>query len=268
MVPAMAATSRIVAPTPGGGLKCAETGERLDAPEGWALLPPGDAALTRRVKAEGEHWLVQEKRGRRLMSRGVWAPAERIERVRGQLERERAKPAYARQLEASRERRARDQEHYVDDFHGAVLAFLDFAPAYQDLARSLAVRVTEHTTPVGSGTVGRTKRIPIADRAAASVIAWLRHHTTSYDDMDIARVRGQRRKVRRRLAQRSQELLGSFRRGEPTDPEQCPLHQALKPVVPRPTKPLPTPPRPSPEPRAASSSRTGRPLWEQPLRKR
>ena len=38
----------------------------LTAPTGWILLPPGDAALTRRVKAAGAHWVVQEKKGRKL----------------------------------------------------------------------------------------------------------------------------------------------------------------------------------------------------------
>jgi hypothetical protein len=42
-------------------------------PESWALLSPGDAALTRRVKKAGEHWVVQEKKGRKVFSRGVWA---------------------------------------------------------------------------------------------------------------------------------------------------------------------------------------------------
>ena len=35
------------------------------------MLPPGDAALTRRVKTAGEHWLVQEKKGCKVFSRGV-----------------------------------------------------------------------------------------------------------------------------------------------------------------------------------------------------
>ncbi len=56
-------------------------GRILTAPEGWALLPPGDAALTRPVKAAGDHWVVQEKKGRKLFSRGVWAPAATIERI-------------------------------------------------------------------------------------------------------------------------------------------------------------------------------------------
>jgi hypothetical protein len=64
------------------------------APEGWALLPPGDAALTRRVKAAGDHWEVQEKKGRKTFSRGVWAPAATIDRVRAELEAERATEGY------------------------------------------------------------------------------------------------------------------------------------------------------------------------------
>ena len=53
-------------------------GKVLTAPEGWILLPPGDAALTRRVKAAGDHWVVQEKKGRKIFSRGVWAPVATI----------------------------------------------------------------------------------------------------------------------------------------------------------------------------------------------
>lgn len=53
--------------------------------------------------------------------------------------------------------------------------------------------MTAHATPVGSGTVARTSRIPIERRAEAAVIAWLRHQTTAYDDMKIPRVKGRRR---------------------------------------------------------------------------
>src|SRR5262245_20424157 len=60
----------------------AADGRVLTAPEGWLLLPPGDAALTRRVKAAGDHWTVQEKKGRKVFSRGVWAPATTIDRIR------------------------------------------------------------------------------------------------------------------------------------------------------------------------------------------
>ena len=46
-------------------------GKVLTVPEGWILLPPGDAALTRRVKAAGDHWVVAEKKGRKVFSRGA-----------------------------------------------------------------------------------------------------------------------------------------------------------------------------------------------------
>jgi hypothetical protein len=47
----------------------AADGRVLTAPEGWVLLPPGDAALTRRVKAAGDHWAAVEAGGRVLGSK-------------------------------------------------------------------------------------------------------------------------------------------------------------------------------------------------------
>src|SRR5579883_2563784 len=63
------------------------------------------------------------------------------------------------------------QAEYVEDFLGAVVTFLAFHANYADLAERLARAVTDHATPVGSGTVGRTKRIPVEQRAEAAVIA-------------------------------------------------------------------------------------------------
>src|SRR3954454_9834618 len=73
--------------TPGRTLNTvrAADGKVLTAPDGWVLLPPGDAALTRRVKAAGDHWVVQEKKGRKIFSRGVWAPAVTINRIQAEL---------------------------------------------------------------------------------------------------------------------------------------------------------------------------------------
>ncbi|MBL8725700.1 MAG: DUF2293 domain-containing protein [Planctomycetes bacterium] len=196
-------------------------------PADWDLLPPGDPALTRRVKAEGPCWVMQEKRGRKVFGFGVWAPKERIERHRLALEQERADPAYEQRLAAGRARRERAQEAYVEDFRGAVLQFLRFAPCHAALAERLATAVTAHATPVGSGTVARTERIPVDERAAAAVIAWLRHQTTDYDTRTILRVAGRRREVRRELAEQSRRLLARYRAGEPIDPALCPLSKAL-----------------------------------------
>lgn len=194
--------------------------------EGWVLLPPGDAGLTRRVKAAGDHWTVQEKKGRKVFSRGVWAPAATIDRIRAELEAGRATEGYAKRKEADARRRDKAQTEYVEDFHGAVISFLAFHPTHADLARRLAQAVTDHATPVGSGTVARTKRIPVEKRAEAAVIAWMRHQTTGYDGMVIPRIKGKRREVRRLLAPRSHELLDGYRRGDPA-PAGCPLQKAL-----------------------------------------
>jgi hypothetical protein len=204
----------------------AADGRVLTAPLGWVLLPPGDAALTRRVKAAGDHWIVQEKKGRKVFSRGVWAPAATIDRIRAELEADRSTESFAKRKVAGARRREKTQTEYVEDFFGAVVTFLAFHPNHADLAGRLARAVTDHATPVGSGTVARTKRIPVEQRAEAAVIAWMRHQTTGYEGMVIPRVRGKRREVRRMLAARSKELLDRYRRGVPV-PAGCPLQMAL-----------------------------------------
>jgi hypothetical protein len=107
------------------------------------------------------------------------------------------------------------------------LQYLAFHPRYRDLAVRLASAVTAHATPVGSGTVARTERIPVDDRAEAAVIAWMRHQTTAYDQMHIPRERGKRREVRRMLAGRSKALLDAYRAGRDLDPRACPLQRAF-----------------------------------------
>ncbi len=201
-------------------------GRVLIVPEGWVLLPPGDAALTRRVKAAGDHWVVTEKKGRRIFSKGIWAAAATIERIRAELDGERSTQGFAKKKEADARRRVKAQAEYVEDFLGAVVVFLGFHEKYAELADRLARAVTDHATPVGSGTVARTKRIPVEQRAEAAVIAWMRHQTTGYDSLTIPRVKGKRREVRRMLARRSQELLERYRKGQPVV-EGCPLNKAM-----------------------------------------
>ncbi len=223
----MPTETRIVAPGPHDRTVRTADGQELQIPDDWELLLPGDATLTRRVKAGGPSWTVQEKKGRRTFSQGVWAPAKRIATIKSELDAERSTDAYAKRRQAEAKRRDRKQAAYVEDFRGAILAFLDFAPCHGDLAAGLAEAVAKHATPIGSGTVARTQRIPIERRAESAVIAWLRHQTTAYDDMKIARVKGKRREVRRQLAEQSRRLLSGYRAGNPVEPQQCLLRQAL-----------------------------------------
>lgn len=198
-------------------------GQLHQVPAGWECLPPGDAGLTRRVKASGETWAVLEKIGRKTFSRGVWAPADAIRMAKAALEAERASPAYQKKRAAGAVRREVTQQTYVADFEAEVLALLAFDPQYAALENALARAVTLHATPVGSGTVARTKRIGLYERADAAVIAWLRHQTTAYDSMSVAKVKGARREVRRRLAAVSKALLGRHRRPELHEVAGCAL---------------------------------------------
>ena len=203
-------------------------GHLAEIPAGWGpLLAPGDPAATRRVKAAGDHRVMSTRKGRRRISLGVWAPPATIERVQEDLESERADPSYQRRLDAGRARRAREQAAYEQEFLAEVLAFLDFADAHERLAAKVAAAITRHAVPVGSGTVARTQRIAVDRRAEAATIAWLRHQTTAYDQMKIARVRGRRREVRRELARHSRALLDRYRRGETVSGGRCVLQQAL-----------------------------------------
>lgn len=222
--------SNMFAPGPTPNSVCAADGKVFNVPNGWILLPPGDAALTRRVKAASDHWVVAEKKGRRVFSKGVWASEVTIERVRTELEAERATEGFAKKRDADAKRRAKAQVEHVEEFTGAVMKFLAFHPTHSELAERLAKMVADHATPVGSGTVARTKRIPVEQRAEAAVIAWMRHQTTGYDSMKIERVKGKRREVRRMLAQRSKELLHQYRRGE-TSQAKCALRHSLEEAV-------------------------------------
>ena len=201
-------------------------GRVVRPPADWVLVPPGDAGLTRRVKAAGPTWTVKEQVGRRTFSRGVWAHGATVESIRRALAAERATPEYAQKQAANARRREREQADYVAEFRAAVVEFLAFHPRHAALAQRLADAVAAHATPVGSGTVARTERIPVEERAEAAVIAWMRHHTTAYDQMSIPRIRGKRREIRRMLAERSRGLLEAYRAGRDVD-ATCPLRRAL-----------------------------------------
>ncbi|MDF1837144.1 MAG: DUF2293 domain-containing protein [Planctomycetota bacterium] len=203
-----------------------ESGKALSVPSDWILVPPGDPALTRRIKAGGPSWQMQEKKGRRTFSKGLWAEGQRVAEIQANLVVEREDPAYAKRRASDKARREKQQVCYAAEFESEVRRFLDFHLKFDDLEKRLAQAVSAHAVPVGSGTVARTKRIPVAQRAEAAVIAWMRHATTAYDSLVIPRIKGRRREVRRALAERSRELLESYRRGDEPS-AKCPLNRAL-----------------------------------------
>lgn len=219
--------SVVLAPTAEPEVFLAPNGQRVRPPAGWARLPPGDALLTRRVKLAGPSWAVLEKKGRKTFSKGIWAPYDIIVSVRAAIDAERSTEGYAEKLAADRARRQKHEAQYAEQFEREVETYLRFAGEWTDLGKALAKLVAEHATPVGSGTVARTKRIPVEDRAAAAVIAWMRHQTTAYDDMKIPRVKGARREVRRELARIARSMLDLHRHDTPHPMRSCALCTAV-----------------------------------------
>jgi hypothetical protein len=201
-------------------------GEKVVPPKDWGFLPSGDAAITRKITSKGVFWRVQFKKGRRMISKGIWAPKEVIEEARAEVEKMRSSDTYQKKRVADLKRRAKKQDEYENEFLDEVEKYLNFHPKYKSFEKQMAAAITKHAIPVGSGTVARTAMIPIEERAAKAVIAWMRHQTTGYDNLRIARIKGERRAVRRQLAQRSVALLNNYRNGEIIAP-QCPLRQAL-----------------------------------------
>jgi hypothetical protein len=218
--------NKIVKPGLNGTL-IGENGEKLSHPDGWAFLPAGDAGITRKVTAKGIFWRVQAQMGRRMISKGIWAPEETIALAKQEVEAVRSTEAYKKKLDSDRQRRGKKQAGYEKEFYLEVRTFLAFAPRHQELEKEMAEAITVHAVPVGSGTVARTAMIPIEERAAKAVIAWMRHQTTAYESMRIPRIKGKRREVRRMLANRSVELLKAYRDGLETSPG-CPLKKALE----------------------------------------
>lgn len=216
----------IVIPDREGNL-IAENGAYFVPPNHWSFLPAGDAGVTRKVTAHGLYMRVQVKKGRRFISKGIWAPAQLIADAKKEMDTTRLTDEYKVKRNKDRERRAQKQLEYEDDFCHEVERFLRFHNKYKEQQKQMARLVTTHAIPVGSGTVARTQMIPIEERAAKAVIAWMRHQTTAYDNLKIARVKGERRAVRKNLAAQSNRILQQYRNGESIQ-ENCPLRNALK----------------------------------------
>jgi len=124
----------------------AANGAVVAVPAGWILVPPGDPGLTRRVKAAGDHWVVQQKVGRRTFSRGVWADRATVERIRAELESERSTEAYAKRQASAARRRDAEQAEYVEDFSAAVRPSLGFTSGMPRWP-SVSLRPSRRTPP-------------------------------------------------------------------------------------------------------------------------
>ena len=204
-----------------------KTGKVFSVPTGWKNLPAGDASVTRKVKSLGPTWTVQEKKGRKAFSHGVWAAKEQIEEAVTLVEAQRADPKHQKKLAQVKVRRDEKETVFGEDFQQAIIQFLNFDQKYHHLVEQLSKRVKEHAVPVGSGTVARSSSVTLNDKAALAVMAWMRHQTSTYDSTPVQRVKGARRELRRQIARKSERILAKYRRGDDVDFKVCPLYKAL-----------------------------------------
>lgn len=216
---------RMVKPGANGSL-IDEKGETLIPPSNWAFLPAGDSGITRKVTSNGQFWRVEVKKGRRTISLGIWAPETIIIQASAEVKAVRTTDEYKKKRVSELQRREKKQSFYEAEFCNAVEDYLNFHENHKDIETRMAKAITIHAIPVGSGTVARTQMIPLEERAAHAVIAWMRHQTTCYDNLKIARIKGERRAVRRELAQQSVALLANYRAGRNIAAD-CPLQKAI-----------------------------------------
>jgi hypothetical protein len=159
-----------------------ELGE-VAMPEGWEFLPSGDVFVTRTVKAAGTYWTLWRPRSRGCDHRrkiGLLAPADAIAAARAAAEATVERRAAQRVTGAKQ--RERSEAAYRTEFVDAVVAWLCFAPEHRALADEIAVGAAEQAAVVGSGRVGRTRTLPLAERAGLAARAFIRHQYTDYED--------------------------------------------------------------------------------------
>ena len=158
----------------------------IEIPTDWKFLPAGDAFLSRTVKAAGSYWLSWQPRSRHRQHRrllGLWAPSEVI--AEAQLRAEETSARRAAKRASGAQSRERQEERYRRELEVAIVRFLAFAPEHQELERRIARDTAAHAAVVGSGRVGRTRKLTFDERAALSAQAYIRHSFTSYhDDLD------------------------------------------------------------------------------------
>ncbi|MBT9162163.1 MAG: hypothetical protein DDT27_00707 [Dehalococcoidia bacterium] len=158
---------------------CRQYGD-IEIPERWESLSPGDAFVTRQVKLMGPHWVAKKRAKGYTKTLGIWAPKENIEAAQKLAEETRAQREANRVI--SRAARERQEVKYQEQFAEAVYKYLGFAPRHEKLARDIARGVAEHATQVGSDRVGRTRKLPLEEKAMLAARAYIRNNYTKYED--------------------------------------------------------------------------------------
>jgi hypothetical protein len=144
--------------------------------DGFAFVPSGNAARTRLAKAtpgavEAVEWT--KRWGWKCV--GCFVPGPALAEIEQRLTE--TADQRARQREQGRKYREKQEAVYQREFADTLRRMFPRMPARDVEA------VTQHTTEVGAGTVGRTRLRGIEDRVMLATIAHIRHTYTNYDDL-------------------------------------------------------------------------------------
>ncbi|NNN17089.1 MAG: DUF2293 domain-containing protein [Thermoplasmata archaeon] len=150
----------------------------VSVPDGWVFVPAGDAFVTREVK-KGPHWVLLKRRKGYTAKLGVFCPEENLDVA--EKRREETATSRARQRAVGRTSRERAEERYRAEMERAILDFLAFRPQHAALAEEIAQGAVTQATPVGSGRVGRTRKLSLPERAELAARAYVRHRHTNYE---------------------------------------------------------------------------------------
>lgn len=169
------------------------------------FLPSGDAALTRRAKANSKlsAVVVRWSRSRRRYERqGILVEAEALERAEEQCLSD--AEARARHRERDRVRRESEDAKFQDEFAAAIGKLFPGCPAAraEAIARYAAMR--------GSGRIGRSAagRALDPDAVHLAVVASVRHVDTAYDELLMSGV--DRDEARDRVRDRVDDVLRAW----------------------------------------------------------
>ena len=156
----------------------------IQVPEGWDLLEPGDALLTRRVKAHGKYWEYYHEYKTKSYDKklGIFTPANIIEEEHRKISDERSTKEYKQRLESSRKSRKKKESKYREEFSEACFRFLNFIPEHEELAHKIAEEAASQAMTVGSGRVGRTSKLTLEQKAELAIRACIRHEYTNYEE--------------------------------------------------------------------------------------
>ena len=151
----------------------------LSVPDGWVFVPASDAFVTREVK-KGPHWVLLKRRKGYTATLGIFCPEASF--TNAEKRRDETAASRARQRVVGRASRERAETRYRAELEKAIIGFLGFRPKHAALAREIARGAVAQATPVGSGRVGRTRKLSLAQRAELAARAYIRHRHTDYEE--------------------------------------------------------------------------------------